>query len=147
MTVSKAREWLGKTFDLQSAYRQIPLAQDDNNRCFSVIAVYNPILRAVDFRLQFATPFGAISSVYLFNRAARALWAIGCSLSIVWVNFFDDFPCTEPTATCQSAELTVRAMCTLLGWSLALDGKKNKPFAAKFDMLGIVEIDPIYFHV
>ena len=76
------RDWLGKTFDLKAAYRQIPTCRDGTNPAFTVIGVYNPLTRRPAFFLQYATPFGAVSSVYLFNRAARAVHAIG-----LWVGF------------------------------------------------------------
>ena len=137
-TAADAMKWLGKTFDLKAAYRQIAVSQDPENLKFSVIAVYNPITGKVDFRTQYATAFGSVASVYIFNRAARALWAIGCWLFIVWGNYFDDYPTLEPEATTLSAELAIRAMCSLLGWNLCLDETKNKPFGERFPMLGII---------
>ena len=134
--VEDMRNWKGKTFDLKSAYRQIHLAGDETNKRFSVIALWNPHSKSAEFRKQYATPFGSIASVYLFNRASRAIWAIGCFLHIAWGSFFDDFPCVEPTASCDTAELAIRSMCLLLGWNLALD--KSKPFESSFSMLGII---------
>ena len=135
-SVESARDWKGKTFDLKSAYRQIPLAQTMLNKRFSVIALWNPVSARAEFRIQYATPFGAITSVYLFNRAARAVWAAGCFVHVVWTNFFDDYPCLEPAATSDTADLAIRSLCTLLGWTLALE--KGKPFEYKFAMLGII---------
>ena len=133
-----ARTWKGKTFDLKSAYRQISVCQDSSNLPFAIVSVFNPVLKRPELRLQYATPFGSVSSVYLFNRIARAIWAIGVWLRIVWVNFFDDYPTVEPESSVASAELTVRAMCMILGWELQLDPAKNKSFAEAFNMLGIV---------
>jgi hypothetical protein len=65
--------------------------------------------------------------VYLFNRAARAIWAVGCFLHVVWVNFFDDFPCTEPVFSCDTVHMTICSTCMLIGWNLALE--KSKPFS------------------
>ena len=137
-TTTMTRKWIGKTFDLKSAYRQIAVSMDESNLPFSIISVYNPAKKQAELRRQYATPYGSVASVYLFNRLARAIWAIGTWLHIAWVNFFDDFPTVEPEASAHSAELTVRAMCVLLGWELQLDPAKNKPFADTFPMLGIV---------
>ena len=131
-----SRDWKGRTYDLKSAYRQIHLAGDATNRRFTVVALWNPVARKTELRKQFATPFGSIASVYLFNRAARALWAVGCFMHVVWVNFFDDFPCIEPVSSCDTAHMTISSMCMLLGWRLALE--KSKPFEYRFSMLGIV---------
>jgi len=65
-TPQMARDWLGKTFDLKSAYRQIPTCRDGTNPAFTVIGVFNPISKRPAYFLQYATPFGAVSSVYLF---------------------------------------------------------------------------------
>ena len=137
-TVAQARDWVGKTFDLKSAYRQIPTSRSGLNPAFTVIGVFNPQKQAPAFFLQFATPFGAVSSVYLFNRAARAIWAIGIWTGFTWANYFDDFPILDHSATAQTTDIAARAMCSLLGWDLALDEKKNRPFSKKFSQLGLI---------
>ena len=139
-TVEQARRWLGKTYDLKSAYRQIPTEFSSKNSKLSIIAVFNPNTGKPSFFKQYATPFGAVTSVYIFNRLSRAIWAIGCWLKIVWVNFFDDYPAAEPVDSCSMAESTIRAMFNIIGWKFAIEEKKNKPFASEFTMLGIKPI-------
>ena len=137
-TPGQARDWLGKAFDLKSAYRQIPTSRSGLNPAFTVIGVFNPEENQPAYFLQYATPFGAVSSVYLFNRVARAIWAIGIWTGFTWANYFDDFPILDPSATAATTDIAVRAMCSLLGWDLALDEKKNRPFSKKFGQLGLV---------
>ena len=138
VTPDQARSWLGKTFDLKSAYRQIHVAQTDTNVRLAIVAVFDPYLQRLSFRQQFASPFGSISSVYLFNRASRALWACGVWAGLIWTNYFDDFPTLDLDTTSTSADITARALFTLFGWSYATEEKKNRPFAASFPFLGIV---------
>ena len=134
-----ARAWLGKTFDLKSAYRQIPTDSSINNRRFCIIAVYNPHTMRPQMHIQFASPFGAVSSVYSFNRCARALWAAGAfHLRLCWCNYFDDYPIAEPRATSQGCTIAVRALCALLGWNLSLEPEKDKPFDVSCPALGII---------
>ena len=135
---AECRNWMGKTFDLKSAYRQLATSRSDLNTRVAIICVYNPNDRRPYLFLQYSTPFGSVSSVYLFNRAARALWAIGIWLGLAWVNYFDDYPIAEPSASADIAELTVRSMFSLLGWTIALEIKKNKPFGYSFSMLGVI---------
>lgn len=137
-TPQEGRDWLGKTFDLKAAYRQIPTARDGNNPAFTVIGVYCPITRRPAFFLQYATPFGAISSVYIFNRAARAIHAIGLWVGFCWGNYFDDYPILEMSKATTTTDIAIRSMCALLGWTLSLEEKKNKPFAAIYNQLGLV---------
>ena len=137
-TPAQARNWLGKTFDLKSAYRQIPTSRSGYNPAFTVVGVFNPEKSSPAYFLQYATPFGAVSSVYLFNRMARAVWAVGIWVGFTWANYFDDYPILERAAAASTTDVAVRAMCSLLGWDLALDEKKNKPFSEKFNQLGLV---------
>eukprot|EP00971_Amphidinium_carterae_P293315 5823743-Amphidinium_carterae.1 len=51
---------LGKTLDLQDAYRQLPVARDHYK--FSVIAVWQCESKSVAFYVMKALPFGAVAS-------------------------------------------------------------------------------------
>jgi hypothetical protein len=62
----------------------------------SVLAVVNPVSRAVEYYRSICLPFGAVASVYAFNRVARAIKRLGQSLLFLAVtNYFDDFPHLE----------------------------------------------------
>ena len=137
-TPAQARDWVGKTFDLKAAYRQIPTSRDKVNSAFTVVGVYNPSAKKPAYFLQYATPFGAVSAVYLFNRAARAIHAIGLWVGFCWGNYFDDYPTLSHSKTATTTDLAIRSVCSLLGWTLSLEEKKNKPFAKKYNQLGLV---------
>ena len=139
VTPSQAREWLGKAYDLESAYRQQATSDKADNKKFCVIGVYNPETKSSNLFIQYAAPFGSISSVYYFNRAARALWAIGAyALRLVWTNYFDDYPTVNPASSSSECDISVKSLFTILGWNLSKNEKKTKPFHSEFDTLGVV---------
>ena len=136
---SEARKWLGKTFDLKAAYRQLATAEKDGNRRFCVVGVFCPTDKRTHLFLQYGTPFGSVASVYYFNRAARALWAIGTHfLKTAWTNYFDDYPTIEPACSAVNCDLSTKAMFAILGWELSLDPKKAKGFESEFNVLGVI---------
>lgn len=117
-------EWLGKTIDLSSAYRQLGISPQ--SRWVSYIAVYDPSTKTAKIYSMRALPFGASRSVYSFLRVAHSLWWLGCvALKFPWSSFFDDF-----ITLCRKCEAR---------W-LVSEGDKNLPFACTFKALG-VEID------
>ena len=104
----------------------------------SVIAVWSPTNGRAELFLCHAVPFGAVGSVIGFNRAARAVWAaVSYTLRVVITNFYDDYPSAELSKNAAGADTSIRAMFALLGWELSLSPSKNKPYNAKFDMLGV----------
>ena len=136
---SEARSWIGKTFDLESAYRQLATSDDAGNKRFCVISVYDPDSDQAKLFIQHSVPFGAVSSVYYFNRAARAIWALGVHfLRLTWLNYFDDFPAINPENSATECDVATRALFLLLGWNLSRNEKKTKPFKPRFQMLGVV---------
>ena len=85
-SITQARTWLGRTFDLKSAYRQ--LATDPSEAWAHIVAVWNPHKRCAEEYIQDALPFGGIKSVYAFLRCAHSLWAVAADLfRIVWLHF------------------------------------------------------------
>ena len=74
-----------------------------------------------------------------FNRMARALRIIAARLfRLVVTNFFDDFTQIEVEPPCKSAQKTLEDLMSLLGWGVAQEEKKRKPFQEKFEPLGVV---------
>lgn len=131
-----AKRWLGKTFDLKSAYKQ--LASRSKDSWATVTAVFCPVDGLPRFFIQSSLPFGAVGSVMGFNRGSRALWAaMSHWLKITTTVFYDDFPVLEPQATSLACDISVRAFFVLMGWTISLEPKKNKPFSTTFDMLGV----------
>eukprot|EP00435_Cladocopium_sp_Y103_P046528 s3318_g13.t1 len=127
---------LGKTLDLQSAYKQMGPCMDDTwNR---IIMVFNPDTGGASFFLSSALMFGSTAAVYAFNRVSRSLWHVLSSLLSLWMTvYYDDFPMLEMQETADSATEGVAAILDLLGWKFARAGKKAAPFSSSFDVLGI----------
>ena len=83
-----------------------------------------------------ALPFGAVSSVTGFNRAARALrTCLSRLLRLVVTNFFDDYCQLEIEGLCDSARSAAEDFLELLGWTIS-QGEKALPFSSEFVMLG-----------
>ena len=130
----KARMLRGRALDLKAAYKQ--LARHPDDAWASVLGVLNPELGEVCYFEAVALPFGAISAVTGFNRAARALrTCLSRLLLLVVTNFFDDFCQLEIEGLCDSARSAAEEFMGLLGWRIA-EGEKALPFAQTFIMLG-----------
>ena len=82
-----------------------------------------------------APPFGSISSVLAFNRAARALRMILARLfKLVGGDvFFDDFCQLELSPLAGGAWKVAEAVLELLGWRISMGDDKRKPFAKSFE--------------
>ena len=126
----------GRTLDLKSAYKQ--LARHPADAAVSVLAVWRPKGDGYDLFLSRALPFGAVASVYAFNRVARGLKRVAQRLlRLAVTNYFDDFPQVEPAALWPSAQESLLRLFELLGWRVAVEEKKNRPFASSFHVLGV----------
>ena len=87
---TKSRDLVGRCLDLKHAYKQ--LVRNPCDAWASILAVANPEDNNVYYFEAIALPFGSVSSVIGFNRAARALRMILTRLfKLVVTNFFDDF--------------------------------------------------------
>ena len=130
------RPWFGKTKDLSQAYKQLPVAAD--NRWASVIVVWDPITKGPAMFIQNSLPFGSSSSVLNFNRWARFIWYIGIrEFSLLWTNFYDDYPTISPDNLRSSTGLAMDILFKALGWRVA-DGAKDVDWAQSFTALGVV---------
>jgi hypothetical protein len=132
-----SKQWLGKTFDLKGAYKQLATRSDE--AWATVCGVWNPELGRASLFLIHAVPFGSIGSVFGFNRIARALWAaISFLLRVVITNYYDDYPAAELKSNASGADISIKAAFALLGWVLSSEPGKNKEFSESFSMLGVV---------
>ena len=60
------------------------------------------------------------------------------------MEFFDDFTQLEPEASACSAQESFEQLLGLLGWEIATEEKKRKPFAKRFISLGaLVDLSSI----
>ena len=147
MACELAEEWrrqgtgalLGRTADLKAAYKQV--AKNPAHRWASVVTVPGAAGEAPRFYISDTLLFGEAAAVYGFNRVSRALRAIltswlGCALSA----YFDDFPHLEFEDLAEDARVAVSTTLDKLGWQLATEEKKDKPFCSSFSVLG-VEVD------
>ena len=130
----RARVLRGRALDLKAAYKQLARRPDD--AWASILGVLNPESGAVCYYEAVALPFGAISAVTGFNRAARALrTCLSRLLLLVITNFFDDYCQLEIEGLCDSARSAAEEFLGLLGWTIS-QGEKALPFAQVFVMLG-----------
>ena len=137
----KAKKLVGRTLDLESAYKQFLIRQ--SSAWASVLLVDGP--EGTDgasskrlFRSE-ALPFGASASVYGFNRFARAIQRIGTRLFfLVWTNFFDDYPQLDIEAMGRDSKDTAERLIELLGLRVSQCEKKRMDFAQEFIALGVV---------
>ena len=85
-----ACKWVGRTYDLQAAYRQFGI--DSFARDLLRIAVNRPGSDEPVLVGTNSLPFGAVASVSGFLRLSMALWATGLiGLQLCWSAFYDDY--------------------------------------------------------
>ena len=132
-------ELSGKTFDLQSAYKQLPIHKDDLR--FAQATVWNAEAQRPSVLSLKALPFGATGSVQGFCRCSLALWCIVLHFIVVPSTvFFDDYTsivCQQDTA---SAEAAFVILMRILGWKVSVD--KAQPFCSLFHSLGVAFLLP-----
>ena len=126
----------GRTYDLDSAYRQLAIAP--SSRKYSYIACYNPKEQRCSVYSLSSMPFGAIASVYAFLRTALLLNRIASELLYIpLTSYFDDFVVLSEEDISKSTGDSFSMMMKILGFALSASDKKNKPFSQVFDALGV----------
>ena len=127
-------QWMGKTFDLSKAYKQLAILPE--HQCHAVVGF--PVKGTWQFFRSLALPFGCTGSVYGFVRVSQALWFILSKLlKTIMSHYFDDFPTIERGPGCKVLSLAVSAVLDMLGWIHAKEGDKALNFASAFDLLGV----------
>ena len=140
----------GKTYDLKSAYRQVPIRADHLK--FAYFSIYNWEVDAVEIYRLKTLPFGATHSVYNFLRLARMLYTILVKgLFLITTNFYDDFILASPPSLRDSSANSMELVFMLTGWIFAREGKKSTTFSAVCKALGVqfdfCESDKYLMHV
>ncbi|CAE7461746.1 unnamed protein product [Symbiodinium sp. CCMP2592] len=126
----------GKTIDLKSAYRQLPLSSEALE--MSVIAVKNPETGEVQFFRLLCLPFGAVAAVHAFIRVSLALCYLGQTFGLLpWSAFYDDFTLLSTQDLASSSEKSANFLLDLLGFDFDKDGDKAQPFRSVFRALGV----------
>ena len=104
-----------------------------------MVAAWDPKVQHYRLFLSPALPFGAVASVYAFNRVARALRAVFVRfLGLSVTNYFDDYPQVEPEMTAETARWAAEEAAAILGWSVTTEPTKSLGFAVEFQALGVV---------
>ena len=138
---TKSRDLVGRCLDLKHAYKQ--LVRNPCDAWASILAVANPEDNNVYYFEAIALPFGSVSSVIGFNRAARALRMILTRLfKLVVTNLFDDFCQIELAPISDGAWKTAELVLTLLGWRISMGDEKRKAFSKRFEILGAIVTFP-----
>ena len=127
---------VGRTWDLKSAYKQLAVRAD--HKQFAVICVLDPQSGSVQFCRLRSLPFGAVAAVHAFLRCGEALKSIARrKLFLAMTSFFDDFTVLTSTHNSSHVGTVVSYLFQKLGWHVAPEEKKNKPFSEVFDVLGV----------
>lgn len=125
-----------KSFDLKSAYKQLPISEKALKHSF--ISLYHPATKGPIVYQSLAVPFGSVQAAHFFLRCARALWHLGVSgLRIVWSSFYDDYILMERSSLVRNTDECARMLFDLLGWVYDKDGDKSTVFADSVDALGV----------
>ncbi|CAE7194784.1 unnamed protein product [Symbiodinium sp. CCMP2592] len=128
--------WLGRTYDLQAAYRQFGISSVARELLRIVVnkpGAEQPILLGAN-----SLPFGAVGSVAGFLRLSMAIWTLGLvGLELCWSAYYDDFPTVTSEPLLENTSSCVDRMFRLIGLDYATEGKKAPQFASCFAALGV----------
>ena len=104
---------------MKSACKQLPLAESDD--CRALICVKNPADSTVSEFVCKTLPFGAVGSVFHFNRFARFVKRVLLELQIMTTNYFDDYPVIALEALRWDTEQTGSCVMQMFGIATAAD--------------------------
>ncbi|CAE7220298.1 unnamed protein product [Symbiodinium natans] len=129
--VAKEGSLVATALDLRSAYKQLPLSPRDHDK--TVVVIRNQGQPACF--VMHTLPFGAAASVDKFLRISAFIQAAGCELSLLWTNYFDDFPLASNQTTSSSCIAAAKTFLTLMGFEYASD--TLEPFSQTCEVLGV----------
>ena len=125
--VGKSSGLVAKTYDLKSAYRQVPV--HPKHYKYAHVGVYTCDKECAEVYIMRTMPFGATHRVYNFLRLAKALHAVAArGLLLLTTNFYDDFVLASQPNLQDSARNSMEMLFVLTGWEYAKDGKKATSF-------------------
>ena len=129
-------DWVGKTYDLTSAYKQFGVSVTDRN--LLRILTLNPESGEAVLLGTNSLPFGATGSVSAFLRVSLAIWFIGVrALGLCWTAFFDDYTLLSRKCLAKSSGSSAELLFDLLGIEFAREGKKCTEFSTLVSTLGV----------
>lgn len=127
---------VAKTYDLKSAYRQVPIRADHLK--FGYFCIYNCETDQVEVYRSRTLPFGATHSVFSFLRLARMIHCIVCrGAGLITTNFYDDFILASNECLKESSKNCMELIFLFTGWDFATEGKKATTFAQVCCALGV----------
>ena len=127
---------VGRTYDMESAYRQLPVHPKDRDK--ALICVYDSNLGKERVFQMASVPFGAVASVYAFLRTAAAVNHLGCSLlKVPMTSYFDDFTVITQSSLGKGTMIAVETLFSVLGLNLSTSERKNLDFSRVFNVLGV----------
>lgn len=113
----------GRVADLRQAYKHLPSAPA--HRALGIVAVKCPSGEKKLFKSR-SLRFGQAAAVYGFLRFSRGIAALATSLlSLIIIEFFDDFTQVEPASSAASAQEAMEGLLELLGWELSKSNEKK----------------------
>ncbi|CAE7032271.1 NaCP60E [Symbiodinium sp. CCMP2592] len=128
--------WVGRNYDLKSAYKQYGVHPVD--RALVRLAVNKPGEEEPLLLGLNALPFGSVASVSAFLRVSFAIWKIGSVLArIVWTAYFDDFTNVCRRILKDNTAWVIECLFDLLGVRFDRSGKKAIDHATSFATLGL----------
>ena len=129
-------DWVGKTYDLTSVYKQFGVSVTDRN--LLRILTLNPESGEAVLLGTNSLPFGATGSVSAFLRVSLSIWFIGVrALGLCWTAFFDDYTLLSRKCLAKSSGSSAELLFDLLGIEFAREGKKCTEFSALVSTLGV----------
>ena len=124
---------LTKTYDLRSAYKQLPLHPEEQRK--AVIMLREPGTREPRAFVCRTLPFGSAASVLQFNRVSLLLRRILLEVDVLASCYYDDYPCTAPKCLAEATDGCAHAVFTLLGFDTSVD--KECSFSTQTELLGV----------
>ena len=119
--------------DLRKAYWQFPSGHPGA----TVVAIWNPRAKKVEFFLVLGMPFGLVSSVLQFNRPMEFMQAaMRIFLAIPCAHYFDDWICASITRFAKSDDESLRKFVTQVIKCWLDDDKHMGPGDVR-DVLGV----------
>ena len=122
------------TFDLKSAYKQLPLSPTE--QCKAIVTIKHPGQSEPTGYVCNTLPFGACGSVLHFNRVSALLRRVMLEMDILSSLYYDDYPVVSPAYLGKNTEASFTSVMRLLGFRIADD--KDKPFSVRSETLGVI---------
>ena len=134
-TMSAGPAWVGRCIDLNKAYKQVAIHKQSLRHG---VLGFNTREGGWQMYTTSSLPFGALASVYSFNKISRGLWHLlvhkfGFLTSV----FYDDDPVFEVQPLAALTSKIVDAFLNVLGWRHAVQGKKAVDFCSQPVALGV----------